>query len=232
MLPRCRSDHGGTSRGGVSRTLLVMAGLIPAIHVFLAALKTWMPATSENGKERICQPIGSRAPAARDYALRKTVTALREFEADAKSLKGPPTIKIHLAPSAIKTRNFGNSAELPRERGEARRITILCDEPKKAQSGFVTGENGLDFHPNIFFRASFEFTEVGSHSSEPCSQVHSATPPVPSSASVAGHAHARRTASAARNYGDRNYGDRITVTVHSITRRVRMDTRARPAYDG
>ena len=41
-----------------------------------------------------------RAPAARDYALQKTVTAFREFEAGAKSLKGPLTIKIRLTPGA------------------------------------------------------------------------------------------------------------------------------------
>jgi hypothetical protein len=28
------------------QTKLVMAGLVPAIHVFFSALKTWMPATS------------------------------------------------------------------------------------------------------------------------------------------------------------------------------------------
>ena len=36
--------------------------------------------------------------------------------------------------------NFGNAAERPRHRGESRRIAILRDEPKQAQSGLGGGE--------------------------------------------------------------------------------------------
>jgi len=41
-----------------------------------------------------------RTTAPRDHALQKTVTAFREFEASAKMITGPLTIKIRLTPSA------------------------------------------------------------------------------------------------------------------------------------
>jgi hypothetical protein len=51
-------------------------------------------------EQAACDQDRERAPAARDYALQKTVTAFREFEAGAKSLKGPLAIKIRLTPGA------------------------------------------------------------------------------------------------------------------------------------
>ena len=41
-----------------------------------------------------------RTTAPRDHALQKTVSAFREFEAEAKAITGPLTIKIRLTPVA------------------------------------------------------------------------------------------------------------------------------------
>ena len=41
-----------------------------------------------------------RDHAPRDYAMQKAVAAFRQFEAGAKSIKGPLTISIRLMPSA------------------------------------------------------------------------------------------------------------------------------------
>jgi len=66
----------------------------------------------------------------------------------------------------LEARNFGNAAERPRDLGESRRIAIPRDEPKQTHSELVGGENWLDFHPCLFGRGPFEFTERGSHSCE------------------------------------------------------------------
>src|SRR5262245_23637205 len=44
--------------------VVVMAGLVPAIHVFAPARKTWMPATSAGmTEERLCHQLKSVLPA-------------------------------------------------------------------------------------------------------------------------------------------------------------------------
>jgi hypothetical protein len=58
-------------------------------------------AVAELSREQAaCDSDRERTTAPRDHALQKTVTAFREFEAGAKSLKGPLTVKIRLTPSA------------------------------------------------------------------------------------------------------------------------------------
>jgi|GEM_PF-2432345 hypothetical protein len=42
-----------------------------------------------------------RATAPRDYAMNKTVAAFRQFEAGAKSIKGPLSITIRLTPDSM-----------------------------------------------------------------------------------------------------------------------------------
>ncbi len=58
-------------------------------------------AVAELSREQAaCDQDRERTKAPCDHALQKTVTAFREFEAGAKSLKGPLTIKIRLTPGA------------------------------------------------------------------------------------------------------------------------------------
>ena len=65
------------------------------------AARAILVAVAELSREQAaCDSDRERSTAPRDYALQKTVTAFREFEAGAKGITGPLTIKIRLTPSA------------------------------------------------------------------------------------------------------------------------------------
>jgi len=70
------------------------ADLSNTVHALLRAV-------AELSREQAaCDSDRERTTAPRDHALQKTVTAFREFEAGAKAIPGPLTIKIRLTPSA------------------------------------------------------------------------------------------------------------------------------------
>ncbi len=71
-----------------------MTDLSDTVHAILRAVAELSREQAALDQDR------ERTTAPRDHALQKTVTAFREFEAGAKRITGPLTIKIRLTPSA------------------------------------------------------------------------------------------------------------------------------------
>ena len=73
---------------------MAQAELSETVHALLRAAAELSREQSLLDKDR------ERTTAPRDHALQKTVSAFREFEAEAKAITGPLTIKIRLTPVA------------------------------------------------------------------------------------------------------------------------------------
>jgi len=73
---------------------MAQAELSETVHALLRA------AADLSREQSLLDQDPERTTAPRDYAVTKVITAFRAFEAGAKAITGPLTIKIRLTPSA------------------------------------------------------------------------------------------------------------------------------------